>query len=106
MPTIDLHISTSHEATRIADHEHCGSAKLFWLTQLAEHVLRGPVPPSLRVLLEQRCGHGCDDVAGRDGVDADAELAPFRSEVLGKLDDACFGGVVGWTDESLEDSCQ
>ena len=75
--TIDTHIGTSHEAARIAEHEHSSATELSGFAELAEHVLRWPVPPSFRELFEKRCGHGGHDVAGGDGVDSNAELAPF-----------------------------
>ena len=70
-------------------------------TQLAQHIMRGPVAFAVRVLFEQRLHHGGHDVAGRDCVDADAVLAPFCCETAGELEDAGFGGVVGWTCEAL-----
>ena len=52
-------------------------------------------------MFEERFHHGGDDVAGRDGVDADAVVAPFRGEVAGELEDTGFAGVVGGADEAL-----
>ena len=70
--------------------------------QLAKHVLRWPVSPPLRVLLEQRLNHSCGDIARRDGVYADAVYAPLGGEVAGELDHAGFAGIVGWANEALE----
>lgn len=90
MPTIDLQISPGHEAARVADQEHCGASVLLRLAQLAQHILRWPVSSPLRILLEQRFDHGSDDVARRDGVDADAVLTPFGGEIAAELDHAGF----------------
>jgi hypothetical protein len=81
MPTINLKITSSHEAARIADAEDSRTPVLLRHTQLAQHILRRPIAPALRVLLEQRLHHRSRDVAGRDGIHADAVAAPFGSEV-------------------------
>ena len=101
MSTINLQITSSHEAARIADAEDSRTSVLLGHTQLAQHVLRRPVTPALGVLLEQSLHHGSRDVAGRNGVYANSIAAPFGSEVAAKLEDGGFGGVVGWADEAL-----
>ena len=98
---INLQITASHEAARIADAEDSRTSVLLWHTQLAQHVLRRPVAPALGVLLEQSLHHGGRNVAGRDGVYANAITAPFGSEVATQLEDGGLGGVVGWADEAL-----
>ena len=98
MSTINPQIRSRHEAARITDTEHCGSPVLFRNTQLSQHVLRRPVASALGVFLEESFDHcGCD-VAGRDGVHADAVRAPFGGEVAAELEDGGFGGVVGGAD--------
>lgn len=69
---IDPQIAARHEAARIADAEDGRATVLFRNTELAQHVLGRPVAPPLRVFLEESLDHGGRDVAGRDGVDADA----------------------------------
>ena len=101
---VNLQITASHEAARIADAEHGRTPVLLGHTQLAQHVLRRPVAPALGVLLEQSLDHGSCDVAGRNCVYADAVAAPFGSEVAAELEDGGFGGVVGWADEALVES--
>lgn len=101
---INLQITASHKATRIANAEHSRAPVLLRHTQLAQHVLRRPVAPALGILLEQSLDHGSCDVARRNRVYADAVAAPFRSEVAAELEDGGFGGVVGWADEALVES--
>jgi hypothetical protein len=101
MSTIDLEITSSHEAARITDAEHSRAPVLLRHTQLAQHILRRPVAPALRVLLEQSLHHSGRDIAGRNGIHADAVAAPFGGEVAAELEDGGFGGVVGWADEAL-----
>lgn len=81
MPTINLQVTSSHEAARIADAEHSRASVLLRHTQLAQHILRRPIAPALGVLLEQSLHHRGGDVAGGNGVHADAVAAPFGSEV-------------------------
>lgn len=88
MSTINSQIRTRHESARFTDQEHGGAPKVFRPAQLAKHVLFRPLLPTLRELLEELFDHGRYDVARRDGVDADAVLAPFRSEVPCQLDEA------------------
>ena len=101
MSAINLKITSSHETARITDAEHSRSPVLLRHTQLAQHILRRPVAPALGVLLEQSFHHSGRDVAGRNGVHANAVAAPFRGEVAAELEDGGFGGVVGWADEAL-----
>ena len=104
MSTINLQITARHKAARITDAEHSRSPVLLRHTQLAQHILRRPVAPALGVLLEQSFHHSGRDVAGRNGVHANAVAAPFRGEVAAELEDGGFGGVVGWADEALVDN--
>lgn len=101
MPTIHPQVRARHETARVADQENTRAAILLGSAQPAQHVLRRPVCPALRVLLEQLLDHGRHDVAGRDGVDADAVGAPLGGEVARELDDAGLAGVVGRADEAL-----
>lgn len=60
-----------------------------------------PLFATLGILLEELLHHGRDDIAGRDGVDADVVLAPFRSQVATQLDNTSFRSVVCWANETL-----
>ena len=102
MPTINPQIAPRHKATRITYQEHRRTSILLRHTQLAQHILRRPIPLALRVLVEQRFYHRGDDVAGGDGVDADAVGSPLGGEIATELEHCGFGGVVGGTDESLK----
>ena len=104
MSAINLQITASHEAARITNTEHSRTSVLLRHTQLAQHILRRPVAPALGVLLEQSLDHSGRDVAGRNGVHADAVAAPFGGEVAAELEDGGFGGVVGGADEALVES--
>jgi hypothetical protein len=77
MPPINPQITTRHKAARITDAEHRGTPVLLRHTEFPQHILRRPIAPALGVLFEQSLDHGGRDVAGRDGVDADAVGAPF-----------------------------
>src|SRR5687767_9120828 len=94
MATIDAQVSAGHEATRIAQQKDSRTAVLLGHAQPAKHIILCPRLATLGKDLEQRLGHGCDDIAGRNGVDTDAVGAPFHRQVLGELDDSCFGGIV------------
>jgi hypothetical protein len=98
MPSINPQITARHKAARITDAEHRSTPVLLRHTELSQHVLRRPVAPALGVFLEQSLDHGGRDVAGRDGVDADAVGTPLGREVAAELQDGGFGGVVGGTD--------
>lgn len=104
MSTINLQITARHEATRVADAEHSRTPVLLRHAQLAQHVLRRPVAPALRVFLEQSLDHGGCDVTGRNCIHTNTVAAPFGSEVAAELEDGGFGGVVGWADETLVES--
>jgi hypothetical protein len=98
MPPINPQITTRHKAARITNTEHRSTPVLLRHTELAQHVLRRPVAPALGVFFKQSLDHGGRDVAGRDGVDADAVGAPFRGQVAAELQHCGFGGVVGGAD--------
>lgn len=85
VPTIDTHITASHEATGVGDQKDGSAAVFSWLTELSQHILRGPIFAALGVLLEQGFYHGSNDVARRDGIDSDAMLTPLRGEIPSKL---------------------
>lgn len=101
MTTVNAQITSSHEATGITEEEHSSAAVLLRARQTAQHVLLGPLVAALGKFDEELFHHGGDDVARGDGVDADVVLAPFGGEVATELDDGCFAGVVGGTDEAL-----
>jgi hypothetical protein len=101
MPAIHAQVTSGHEAARITEQEDRSAAVLLRARQAAEHVLLGPLVTALRELDEQLLDHGGDDVAGRDGVDADVVLAPLGGEVAAQLDDGGLAGVVGGTNETL-----
>jgi len=101
MATIDPQIAARHKAARIADAEYRGAPVLLGHTEFAQHVLSRPVAFTLGVFLEQGLDHGGRNVAGRDGVDANAVGAPFGGQVAAELQDGGFGGVVGGADEAL-----
>jgi hypothetical protein len=101
MPSIHTEVTTRHEATRITDQKYRRTAILLGLGQPTQHVLLGPVVAAIGELHEQIFDHRGDDVSGGDGVDADGVLTPLGGQVASELDDSCFGGVVGWADESL-----
>jgi len=103
MPSIHSQVCPSHEGTCIAYQKHRRASILLRFAQLPQHILRRPISPPIGKLLEERFNHGGNDVAGRDGVDADAVGSPFRGQVACKLDDAGFGGVVGGAYEVLEE---
>lgn len=101
MSAVDPQVAAGHKAAGVANAEDGRAAVLFGHGELAEHVLRGPVAAALGVLLEERLDHGRLDVAGRDGVDADAEGAPFGGQIAAELQDGGLRGVVGGADEAL-----
>ena len=101
VPAIHSQVASGHKAACVADQEHCCTTILGRRAQTAKHVLSGPLLATLGVLDEELLDHGGDDVARGDGVDADAVLAPFGSEVSRELQDTGLGGVVRWADEAL-----
>lgn len=78
---------TGHKATGVTEEEHSSSAIFLRFAESVQHIVLGPVLQALGICLEQSGSHGRDDVAWRDGVDADAILTPFRCKVAGQLDD-------------------
>lgn len=105
MATVNAQVAARHETAGIAEQEDGRAAVFFRAGQAAQHVLLGPLVAALGEVDEELLHHGRDDVAGRDGVDADVVLAPFGGEVAGELDDGCFAGVVGGTDQALTVAC-
>jgi len=101
MPTVDPEIRAGHETTGVTNEKDRGAAILLGRAELAEHVLRRPVPFPLGVLLEQRLNHRRHDVARGDGIDANTMRTPLRRQVATELDDTGFGRVVCGTDEAL-----
>lgn len=74
---IDSQISARHETAGVAEEEDGSAAVLVGRAEPAEHVLLGPLLSSLGVLDEEVLEHLGEDVAGGEGVDADAVDAPF-----------------------------
>lgn len=101
MSAINPQIRTRHKSTRITNQEHRRTPILLRRRQPAQHILRRPRLAPIRELLEQLLDHGSDDVARRDGVDADCVRAPFGGEIAAELNYGGFGGIVGWADEAL-----
>ena len=99
--TIDPQVRCRHKAARIANEEHCSASILLWHTQLSQHVLRGPIPLSLRILLKQGFYHGSLDISRRNGINSNTVMAPFGGEVACQLHYGSFAGVVGGTDKTL-----
>lgn len=101
MSAVHAYVAPRHEAAGVAQQEDGGAAVLAGRGHAAQHVLLGPVGAAVGELLEQPLDHGRGDVAGRDGVDADVELAPLGGEVAGQLDDSGLACVVGGADQAL-----
>ena len=101
MATIHSQIRPRHERTRITDQEHRRPSVLLRLRQTAQHVLRRPLFFSLWVLHEQFLHHCRHNVSGRDGVDANVVLAPFRRQVTCELHHTGFRRIVCRADEAL-----
>ena len=101
MSTINFQVTSSHETASFRYQKNRCPAIFPRLTEFAQHVLRRPVALSLWELLEEcfyHCGH---DVAWRDGVYANPELSPLRSEIPGELKHTSFRSVVRRADQSL-----
>lgn len=101
MTAINPHVRASHEARRIAAQEHSGALIVLSITQPAKHVLCRPIGSSLWELDEELLDHAGDDIARRDGVNADAVHAPFGRKVATQLQHAGFRGVVGCAEQVL-----
>lgn len=78
MSAVDAQVRARHEAAGIAEQEDGSAAVVLGLAECAEHVVGGPLGLALGVLDEELLNHVGDDVAGRDGVDADAVGTPFH----------------------------
>lgn len=81
MSTIHSQIAASHEATRITNQESRRTPIFLRPAQPPQHILRRPIRPPFREFFKQAFYHRRDDIAGRDRVNADPVLAPFRGEV-------------------------
>lgn len=92
--SVNADIRTSHEAAGIAHEEDGRATELGRVADAAKHVLAGPLGLALGVYVKQVLQHFGLDVAGRQGVDADAVLAPFSSQAAGELQNGRLGGVV------------
>lgn len=95
MATVHPQVGTGHEAAGVAEKEDGGAPVLLGVAETAQHVGIGPAGLPLGEGVEQGSRHRRDDVAGRDGVDADAVLAPFGREVASQLEHSSLGRIVG-----------
>lgn len=98
MATIDAEVSTSHEGRGIRDEEDGSATELGGIRDATEHVLASPLGLTLRVDIEEVLKHLGLNVTGREGVDTDTVLAPFRGEGATKLKDGRLGGIVDTED--------
>ena len=95
MTTVNAQVGTSHEAAGITDQKDTGATELVRQRQATEHVFLGPLLLAVGEVVEEVLQHLGHDVAGREGVDADAVGAPFGGKVASELDDGSFGSIVG-----------
>lgn len=101
MATVDAQIASCHETAGVTQEKDCGTPVFVRGRQTAEHVVFGPFFPALRELDEQIFDHFCDNVARRDGVDANAILTPLHGQIATKLDNSGLAGIVRRTNETL-----
>jgi hypothetical protein len=101
MPAVHAQIAAGHKAAGVADQENRSTTVLGRARQATQHVLLGPLGATLGKLDKQVLDHLGDNIARRNGVDADVVLAPFGGQVAAQLEDAGFGSVVGSADEAL-----
>lgn len=91
MAAVNTEIGASHEAACIAEEEDGSAAELVRHADAAKHVLPSPLGSALGVVVKEVLEHLGQDVAGGEGVDADAVLAPFGSEVASELHHRSLG---------------
>lgn len=91
---VDAEIGASHEGACVAEEEDGGAAILVRHADAAKHVLSSPLGLALGVIVKEVLEHLGQDVAGGEGVDADAILAPFSSEIAPQLHYSSLGWVV------------
>lgn len=101
MTAINPHVRASHEARSIAAQEHGGALIVLNIAQPANHVLCRPIGATLWELDEELLDHTGDNIARRDGIDADAVHAPFGRKVATQLQHSRFRGVVGCAEQVL-----
>ena len=105
MAAVYAQVGPGHEAARITDQEDGSTPVFLRLAQSSQHILLRPLGLPLRELVEELGDHSRDNIAWRNGVHADAVLAPFGGEISPELEDGGFGGVVGGADEALNIKC-
>ena len=93
MTAVDAEIGASHEGACVAEEEDGGAAVLVRHADAAKHVLFSPLGFALGVVVKEVLEHLGEDVAGGEGVDPDAVLAPFSSEVAAELHYSSLGWV-------------
>ena len=64
MTAIHSEVGSRHEGTSRADEENSSPAVFARLAQLAQHVFRRPLSPTLGVLVEEFFNHLGDDISG------------------------------------------
>lgn len=101
MTAINPHVRASHEARSVTAQKHGGALIVLSIAQPANHVLCRPISASLWELNEELLDHAGDDIARRDGVDADAVHAPFGRKVATQLQHAGLRGVIGCAEQVL-----
>jgi hypothetical protein len=94
MTSVDAEIAARHEAAGVAEEKDGGTTVLLGSAEAAEHVLLGPSGLAVGVVDEQILQHLGQDVAGGEGVDTNAVLAPFGSQVASELDNSRLGRIV------------
>ena len=91
LAAIDAHRRSGDEFAVFGDEEAHAAGDFAGLAEAADGNLGDD-------LLQHRFGHGGDhvgvDIAGRDGVDGDAEARAFLGQCLGEAVDTAFGGGV------------
>lgn len=101
MATVDAQVASCHETAGVTQKKDCGTPIFIGGRQPAQHVVLGPFFSALRELGKQIFDHFRDNVARRDGVDADAILTPLHGQIATKLDDSGLAGIVRGANETL-----
>lgn len=106
MATVHAEVATSHETAGIAKQEHRGATILLRTGKTAEHIFLRPLLAALRELHKQFLYHRSDDIARRDGIDANIVSSPFSREISSKLENGGFASVVSGTNQTLQKTRQ
>ncbi|KAG7833700.1 hypothetical protein KL943_003808 [Ogataea angusta] len=91
---VDSKVRARHEPRAVAEEEHGGRLEVFGRAQPVEHGAAHPGLVQLGFHVQQLLGHGSYDITGRDGVDADAILAPLLAQRPRELQHGGLGRVV------------